>query len=185
MFMYTSCSKNGVDMTLFEEKLSAQEALQQASNAGIPVIGIKGCESGKDVWEKFWDKVQDKKPASVLVADYYTLEGQNMSEELYEEEKDLYPQLFFTLIEYDGNEFSLKVRKSDEEKLDRDEKFKYLLHLTGNAPETALYESFDRYVLTDESDITWDELERSWYSSQSPDYIRFSIAFEEIHGWRE
>ena len=63
----------------------------------------------------------------------YRLDGK-----LYEEEKDLYPQLFFCLLRYDGEVFHVKMRKSDETKLDTDETYKYLLHLSAENPDTAL-----------------------------------------------
>ena len=86
----------------------------------------------------------------VLCAHYYVLDKERMSAELYAEEKDKYPKLFFYLVEYDGTEYSVSA-ESTVEALDYEETFKYLLHFTGDAPSsTALFSSYDNYVLVDD-----------------------------------
>ena len=124
------------------------------------------CAAGLSGWEKFYTDVENKTPSSVCCAHYYTLNKDSVSEELYNEEKDNYPQLFFTYLEYDGNGFSVTVRKSDLDETDYSDSFKYLMHYTGDTPETSVYSSYELYVLTDDSEVTWEEIESGLYSSQ-------------------
>ena len=153
---------------LFQKNCSADEALKLAKESGAVVIEDLTCTSGKDVWESFFRTVSDGNSASVLCAHYYTIDKDHMSPELYEEEKDDYPCLFFTLLEFDGNMYSIKTRQSNLDTLEREESFKYLQHFNGNAPATALYRTYDRYVLLDEKAENWEEIEAELLSSQYP-----------------
>ena len=137
-----SCSKNtggnempdnsnseGKDIkTVFETICSADEALELSRKTNTVVFEQQGCTSGNDVWDSFYQTVTGGSPATVLCAHYYVLDKEHMSEELYEQEKDQYPKLFFYLLEYDGKEYSVKVRESTVEALDYQETFQYLLH---------------------------------------------------------
>ncbi|MBR5426160.1 MAG: hypothetical protein IK106_06515 [Clostridiales bacterium] len=153
---------------LFQKNCSADEALKLAKESGAVVIEDLTCTSGKDVWEAFFKTTADGNTASVLCAHYYTIDKDHMSPELYEEEKDDYPCLFFYLLEFDGNTYSVKARQSNLDTLDREESFKYLQHFNGNAPATALYRTYDRYVLLDEKSENWEEIEAELLSSQYP-----------------
>ena len=163
---------------LFYKVCSADEALELAKNANIPVCADLGCTSGKDTWDAFFNSVTDGKAASVLVADYYTLDKDHVSPELYEQEKDKYPCLYFTLVEYDGKEFAIQTRLSSESEIERQETFKYLQHFTGKAPATALYSEYDYYVLVDEKAANWEEIERELFSSASPYFRKYCTVFE-------
>ncbi|MBR5974350.1 MAG: hypothetical protein IK020_04115 [Clostridiales bacterium] len=162
---------------IFQKKCSADEALELAKRSDVVVFEDVGCTFGQEVWDAFYKSVSDGLPAAVLCANYYTLDGQNMSEELYEQEKDNYPVLYFTLLEYDGKEFSIQVRDSSSDKLDRRETFKYLNHYTGDAPATAIYKHYEYYVLVDDADTTWEQIEQGNFSSQYGDMIRHSTVY--------
>ena len=153
---------------LFQKNCSADEALKLAKESGAVVIEDLICTSGKNTWESFFRTVSDGNSASVLCAHYYTIDKDHMSPELYEEEKDGYPCLFFTLLEFDGNMYSVKTRQSNLDTLDREESFMYLQHFNGNAPATANYRTYDYYVLLDEKAENWEEIEAELYSSQYP-----------------
>ena len=160
---------------------SAEEAMEWASDKPVAVISDFKCVSGKDTWNDFLNSVNNKKPASVLLAHYYELDRNSVSAELYEAEKDDYPQLFFSLIIYDGERFRLKARKSDELKLDSDATYKYLVHLTGENNKGALYRYTDEYDLVDDPDVTLDDIEQSMFSSQMSDWIRHSTVYLEMY----
>ena len=168
---------------LFQTVCSADEALELAKNAGAVVFERQGCTSGKDVWDTFYHDASDGSAASVLCAHYYVLEKEHMSEELYEQEKDKYPKLFFYLVAYDGKEYSIKVRESTLETLDYKDTFQYLLHFTGEAPPTALYTDYDNYVLVDDPEATWDGIVAGMVSSQAgAGYKHFTVYLDYI-GW--
>ena len=162
---------------IFGKICPADEALELAKKSDVAVFENLQCISGQEVWDAFYQTVSDGIPSAVLCANYYTLDGQNMSAELYEQEKDNYPVLYFTLLEYDGKEFSIKVRDSSTEKLDQEETFKYLKHFTGDAPRTGNYRNYDSYILVDEDDVTWEKIERGLYSSQYGDWVRHHTVY--------
>ena len=188
VLLCVSCGSAGKrevnDTSLFDAVLTADEALGKAKTSDTVVIEFEGCTSGAKVWNDFYGRVEKGKPASVLCAHYYTLDKEHVSEELYEADKDKYPQLYFFLLEYDGSTFSLKIRKSDEASIERQETYKCLLRMTGNAPETAIYESYERYVLCDDPKLTWDDIEKSMISSVSPEFIKHCSVYEEFKGWK-
>jgi len=172
------------DTSLFNNVCTAEQALEKAKQADTVVMEFAGCTSGSEVWDKFYARVKDGKPASVLCAEYYTLDKEHVSEELYEEDKDKYPLLYFYLIDFDGNSFNVKIRKSDETSIESQESYKCLLRLTGDAPETALYASYVRYVLADDPELTWEDIEKSMLDSSSPEFIRHCSVYEEFKGWK-
>ena len=107
-----------------------------------------------------------------------------MSEELYEEEKDQYPKLFFYLVEYDGKEYSVQVRESNVEALDYQETFQYLLHFTGDAPSsTALYSTYDNYVLVDDPTATMEGIWAGLVSSQFGAGYKHCTVYQNYIGW--
>ncbi len=171
--------------TLFETVCSADEALSLSKATETVVFETRGCTSGKESWEAFYKAAMEGKPATVLCAHYYVLDKERVSAELYEEEKDLYPQLFFYLLEYDGAKYSVSVRKSDEEYLDRQEIFPYLQHFTGEAPSTALYTAYDNYVLVDDLTATWEGITKAWASSQADVGYRCCPVYQDCIGWKE
>lgn len=169
---------------LFEGVLPASDALAWARGTETVVIEQKGCTSGKEVWDRFCQTVTEGKPASVLCAFYYELDKEHVSEELYEEEKDLYPQMHFHLVEYDGTEFSVTIRESTAAEPDYHDRFKYLSHFTGDAPAGAMYSAYDRYVLVDDPSLTWEEIMAGMLSSRAGDMRRSCTVYQDYMGWK-
>ena len=160
------CAGKTADIDLFDTVCTADEALSAAKEARVVVIEGLQCTSGKDVWDAFYKTVSAGKQAKVLCARYYTLNPDGMSAELYEQEKDQYPRLFFCLLQYDGKTYTVTVRKSDEAEPEHQDTFPYLLHLTGDAPPTGIYATYDNYVLLDDPTATWEGIEAGIFSSQ-------------------
>ena len=187
VMMLASCLKKekGGSGDLFNKILSADEALAEAKKTDTVVFEDTEITSGKDVWESFCKKASKGKTASVLCAHYYTLDEQNISEELYEQEKDEYPVLYFYLIEFDGHQYSIKTRDSKLADIETDETFKYLLHFTGKGPSTAIYEDYEYYILADDADLTLEQLEKSLFSSQLTDHIRHYFVYSNYSGIKE
>ena len=183
----TACSKNGAKNLeeLFQTVLPADEALALAKDSEAVVFDERGRASGKDVWDAFCAKVENRSPATVICAHYYVLDKDHMTEEAYEKEKDEYPRLFFYLVEYDGKQFSVKTRDSASETLDSSETFKYMLHFTGKAPSRALYSEYDNYVLVDDPSATWESIEEGLYSSQSDAYVKHCTVYSDCIGRKE
>ena len=161
--------------------MSAEDAMKEARRANFPVIENLQCTSGYETWRTFSTRVSRGEDASVIVVHYYTLDEDSVDLKLYEEEKDLYPQLFVSVIQYDGSEFTVTTRLSSEEKAESRETFGYLAHYTGKMPAGALYSEYDYYVLVDDDSVTWEDIEHGITSSLSGDWIRHSVVFEDCH----
>ena len=108
---FCSCARedNGVQEEMFNKVMSADEALEMSMKTDTVVFEMKGCTSGQKVWDEFCAKTAKGKKASVLCANYYVLDLASISRDLYEEEKDYYPQLYFSLIEFDGKNYPCAV----------------------------------------------------------------------------
>lgn len=170
--------------SVFHTVCSADDALELARKSGLPVFERQGCTSGNEVWDTFFRTVSKGDPASVLCAHYYILVKEQMSEELYAKEKDKYPKLFFYLVVYDGNEYSVKVRESTVEEPDYQESFKHLLHFTGDAPSTALFSRYDNYVLVDDPSATWEKIESGMFSSVLGAGYKHCTVYRNCLGWK-
>lgn len=170
---------------LFQTVCSADDALELVRKSNMPVFELRGCTSGNEAWDAFFQAVSSGTPATILCANYYILDEEHVSAELYAEEKDKYPKLFFYLVEYDGTEYSVRARESTAEELDYGETFKYLLHFTGDAPSSsALYSSYDNYVLVDDPSATWDGIMAGLLSSQASAGIRHFTVYRSYLGWK-
>ena len=177
------CERAPSSEEIFENNklFTAEEALEWAYNNAVVVQDDTHITSGRDIWEQFLDSVDSKKPAAVLCVYNYVLNEESVATELYEEKKDNYPQLFFSMLVYDGEEFHVKIRKSDETKLDTDKTYRYLLDVSGENPATALYRYTDEYILTNELSVTREKLIRSMISSQLGDWIEHTTVYMNMH----
>ena len=162
----------------FESVTSANEALELSKKSSVVVMEDGICTSGKEVWDEFYKDVQNKKSACVVCAAYYTLDDENISEELYEQEKGEYPVLFYTLVEYNGKEFSVKVRQSDKSEMERTETFKALSYFKGDMREGAKYSTYERYVLVNDASLKWEDIDRGMFSSQSDAWIEHIVLYQ-------
>jgi len=151
---------------------SADDALAWSKQNGVVVTEDAALTSGKEIMEKFYEDARNGIPSSVVIASYYTLDKERVSAELYEEEKDQYPKLFFRLAEYNGTQYIVYTRDCTKEEIETAEGYMHLLHLAGDMPLQAKHKHYDNYVLTDEPDVTWEEIFRGIVSSQSTDWIR-------------
>ena len=167
-FSLISCSaKNEVTPDNFP-LAKAEDALLWAKDNGVVVCEDGNCNVGYEIWEQFYNNTENMIPSSVVVAHYYTLDEKSVSEEVYKSEKDSYPRLFFILIEYDGEKFNVTTRQSDLTEIDSAETFDYLLRLQDDPHNT----NDTLYALVNDPDVTWYDLEKSIYSSQSDDFIK-------------
>ena len=163
---------------LFGTVCSADDGLAMAKGADAVVIEGMCLTAGGEVWDAFYEKVSRGSPASVLCARYYTLDRERVSEELYEQEKNDDPKLFFYRLDYDGTAYTVKIRQSTEREPETEDAYRCLLHFTGSTPPTALWRKYDYYVLTDDPDVTWEDIEAGMFSSQLGAWIRHCAVYQ-------
>lgn len=175
--MCVSCK---TDISLFDTVCTADEALKESKKSSVVVMEGMKCTYGERIWNKFYQTVSKGTPASVLCAQYFELNKDGISEELYEAEKDLYPMLFFYNLEYDGDVFTVTIRQSTEKEPETEESFKYLMHYTGDAAKYASFSSYDYYVLVDDQTATWEKIEAGMLSSQADAGVRHCAVYQNI-----
>ena len=79
----------------------------------------------------------------------------------------------------------MTIRESSNPENESEETYRYLRYFAGKAPETALFDSYEYYILTDDDNVTWDEIMKGLYSSDSstPRY-RHLMVCENFKGWK-
>lgn len=163
-----------------ENFCSADAALEWALDNDVVVFEDLACTSGKDVWNTFYLTTEEGIPASVLCAFYYTLDEESVSEELYEEEKDNYPVLYFYYVTYDET-FNIKVRDSSQHEIDYEyDGFLYLNHYSGENPEGSEDRFYNAYVLADYEYITWDDISHGIYGSDKMGYVEHITVYHDL-----
>jgi hypothetical protein len=107
---------------------------------------------------------------SIRLADYYELgDPSRYAADYYESVKDEYPKLFLADLTYDGEKYTVRSIEDGKEYV---RTYQYLMRYEGE-PEskTASYDSYLRYVLTNDNTVTWEDLLWGLASSRFGDYI--------------
>lgn len=136
------------------DELPKHYNLEEASIDQV-VITENGIQlANAEVWAEFWDATRHHIPASVRCM--------NISES----SSDIYD------IEFDGGEYHYRTMRNGEL---WDISYRYLLFFSGDAPENADYDAFEYFVLVNDSSVTWEQIQRSYISSQSADEVDHRI----------
>ena len=177
IMVITGCGKNiSFDTPL--ENLSADYSLKDAKKSGCVVHEDGDITTGQEIWDEFLEKVENKEPANVRLAYYYTLDEETCDPEYYESVKDDYPVLYIKDLTYDGENYTVRFFEEGEE---YSRSYKYMKKFI-DKPEsdTAVYSVAVRYfLLNDKSIESFDEIMRSLYSSDSRDWIEFDIVYTD------
>lgn len=180
--IFTGCSKTVIEyrnipgyISYFD--LEKNYTLEDVKKDGCVVFEDSQLTSGEEQWLRFVDMTKKSKPASIRMAYYYSLEEQkgHVSDELYEEMKDEYPRLYFKDLTFDGKKFTTYSVEDGKEYID---KYAYLNHYTGDARKGAAFSRYDSYILVNNQDVTYQELEKSLYSSNSNDWIEHKSIYK-------
>lgn len=167
--------------------------IRAAMSSGCVIMHNGSAIFGRDTWLAFYEKTQRREEASVRIVLFYTLERDGCTEEYYEAEKNNYPHLFASEVRFDGEKYHVSslhydgsgfVLQNQQGYDEPDATWKYLMHYTGvPRQETALFTSYDRYVLVNDDSVTWEDLQRGMFSSTLGDYIPFYEAYCEL-AWK-
>ncbi len=161
------------------EDLPADYSLVQAKKDGCVVMENGDVTYGQEIWETFYKTTKKGKAAAVRYVNYYTLrEPERYDEEYYEKIKDTYPRMYVADLTYDG--VTYRVRQFDEGKEIVNE-YPYLVRYewTPDSPN-ALFDYEIKYVVTDDNQVTWDEIYRAMLSSYSHAYVpRYQTVYSD------
>ena len=122
----------------------------------------------------------------------YVYTEKNESDELREATKEDYPQLFLKELCFDGTQYTIRpVNKVNGEfaicevpgKDSPERTFSYLMHYVGESQSaSALIKSYDKYVLTNNDRVTWEDITAGMLSSSGGSIVH-DVVFNEYE-WR-
>ena len=179
--------------------------LDELKNDGFVIIEDNDYSYGGDIWNDFISKSEQKSEASVWVCYLTTKPGPNRKiyseppdEDLLKAQQDDFPIMQLAQIYYDGNEYTISpMHKIDgkyvlyyREGYDidvRESTFKYLVHIVDEpTADWVTYKSRERYVLSDEENLTseWISAEARSYDSERFPLVNYRIIYSSYE-WKE
>ena len=160
---------------------SQTEGLSQYKNKDYVVFEDLRCTSGQQLWQDFYNKVRRGESDTVKLVYYYTLSQHGISKELYEKEKDNYPQIFIGELRYDGCKYKITIGESAKKEPEKVSEYKYLKRYTGKpSSASATFSSYEYYVLVNDNSVTWEQIEHGMISSQLGDSIDHYMVYENL-----
>lgn len=175
----TGCGQSDNPMPL--EKVPEDYSLEQAKKEGCIVHEDGDITQGKERFEEFYNTTKAGKSDEVRLADYYSPDDPSgYDPESYESVKAGYPRLYIQDLSFDGEQYTIRWY-SDGEEIARN--YSCLMKYEGSAESPdAGYKSYTRYVLTNDDEVTWQELVWGMVSSQLGDYIdHMSVCTDYIY----
>lgn len=131
---------------------------EQAQQDGCVVMKNGDVVYGKDIWWNFYKAAQAGSPSGVRIMDYY--DDPRLSAER--------GRPWFTVMDltYDGAVYRIRWF---EDVTEYNREYKHLRRFQGSAESpNAAYSTYDRYVLTDDVNVSWTGIWDSLLSSQVP-----------------
>lgn len=162
------------------EELPDDYTIEQAKEDGCVIYEDGDITCGQEIWDAFAETASAKnKASSVRLGFYYTLDDPSRYDpDYYESIKDDYPWLFILDLNYDGTTYTLKWLEDGEEII---RTYQYLMRYEGDAERpNGRYDSYVRYVLTNDDSITWEDILRGAVSSQFGDYIDHHVVYVDL-----
>lgn len=158
------------------EQLPGDYTVEQAETDGCVVHKNGDIYSGQEQWERFLKDVAKGKEAAVRIAnDYELLDPSRYGAEYYESIKDEYPKLYIEDLTYDGDLYTIRWYEGEEEYVLT---YRYLMRYEEDAEgRNASYDSYIRYVLTNDNTVSWQDIARGMVSS----YFGASIAHHSVY----
>lgn len=190
---YNTWKSSGVDNILIEphyfedidSSLTAEEALDRVKRRDVVVFEDGKLTAGDLTWSIFYNDSTDSNylKTEVMIAHYYTLDKDRVSEELYEAEKDNYPQLYLSILEYNrvSEEYTIRTRDYRETDFSESGSYKYLKKFEGDLPSGAVYKHYTEYILVDDDTLTHEEIMKSLYSSNIRENVRSRTVYSDYH----
>lgn len=178
--LFAACGQEPVAYTPLEQ-LPTDYTVEQAEVDGCVVHENSNIRSGQERWERFLKDVEKGKAATVRLADYYVLlDPSRYGAEYYKSIKDDYPKLYVKDLTYDGTQYTVRWFEEGTEYV---RAYQYLMRYEGEAPgKSASFDSYLRYVLTNDSTVTWEEIFGGMVSSQFGAWIDHCEVYTELIG---
>ena len=167
------------NQTDFLKNISEDYTLEDARIDGCVCFDNGDITEGQKIWDDFVGATNTQEEAIVRLAFYYSLDEEQCDPEYYESVKDEYPMLYIQELTYKDNSYTIRWFEEGEE---IKKTYKYLMKYEGEPEsETALYESYLRYVLTNDNTVTWEQIWRGMISSQLGDGIDHKVVYQKYN----
>ncbi len=161
------------------KRCTEDQALEWSKDHSIVVFENGVCTSGEGFWGGFNKSANEGNDAFVMLAKYYTPDEEHAGQELYR------PRLIFYFIEYrtySDFDFCLYFRNSRGNYSTVEERYyHYLLHFYGKNTEPSEYAYYDVYVLSNDKDLTWEDVQKGMADYPYPGE-NFCIVYSELYG---
>jgi len=160
-------------------ELPVDYSLEQAKADGCVVYEDSDVTQGQERFAGFAEQSARGEKCTVRLVDYFALgDPSHYAPGVYEELKDSYPQMYVQDLSFDGERYTL--RGIDNGKAYA-KQYQYLMKFEGPAETPyAAYKSYIRYVLTNDSTVSWEDLQMSVYSSTYGDYIEHNTVYIDL-----
>ena len=170
MIILSGCSANTASDYIPYKEIPLDYSLESAKSDNLVVYENGSITAGQSVWDAFVEKAENRRPCVVRLGFYYTLDDpSHYSPEHYEEIKDDYPVLYIMDLSYDGTTYTLY---SVEDGIEYSPQFRYLKHFTEESPPIdAIYTKREIYILVNDNEVTWEQIQRGLASSQIGDFV--------------
>ncbi len=160
-------------------KLPSDYSLGQAKADGCVVYEDLDVTQGQEQFAGFAERAARGETCAVRLANYYTLgDPSHYAPGVYEALKDEYPVLYVQDLSFDGERYTLRGIDNRKE---YSKQYQYLMKYEGPSETPyAEYKSYIRYVLTNDSTVSWEELQWSTYSSLYEDKIDYNTVYTDL-----
>ena len=167
------------EQTYFLKNISQDYTLEDARIDGCVCFDNGDITEGQKIWDEFVNATNTQDEATVRLAFYYSLDEEQCDPEYYESVKDEYPVLYIQKLTYKDDSYTIRWFEEGEE---IKKTYKYLMKYEGEPEsETALYESYLRYVLTNDNTVTWEQIWRGLASSKLGDAIDHQVVYQKYN----
>ena len=167
------------EQTDFLKNISQDYTLEDARIEGCVCFDNGDITEGQKIWDEFVNATNKQEDATVRLAFYYSLDGEQCDPEYYESVKDEYPVLYIQELTYKDDSYTIRWFEEGEE---IKKTYKYLMKYEGEPEsETALYESYLRYVLTNDNTVTWEQIWRGLASSKVGEAIDHQVVYQKYN----
>lgn len=169
ILVFTSCSgpvQMDITYDIALTDLPEDYSVEQAKKDSCVVYENLSITSGQEIWNRFCEVVDSGGTGTVRLGFYYELE-------------DADPVLFIKDLTYDGTNYIIRWFEDGEEII---RTYKYMRQSEGKVPGTnASYDGYSVYFLTNETDVTWEDIQAGMLSSQAGAYIDHSLVYQNFY----
>ncbi len=169
ILVFTSCSgpvQMDVTYNPVLSDLPEDYSLEQAKKDNCVVYENLSITSGQKVWDQFCEVVDSGGTGTVRLGFYY-------------EKEDADSVLYIKDLTYDGTNYTMRWFEDGKEII---RTYKYMNRSEGKAPRiNSSYDEYSVHFITNESEVTWEDIQAGMLSSQAGAYIDHCVVYMNFY----